>query len=37
MLSLLVMLRACSKNNEENQAYKKLSPIEQIEIVSQAA
>ena len=37
VFSLLVMLGACSKNNEESQSNKKLSPFEQFEIASQAA
>lgn len=37
VFSLLVMLGACSKNNEENQSNKKLSPFEQFEVASQAA
>ena len=37
VFSLLVMLGACSKNNEESQSNKKLSSFEQFEVASQAA
>ncbi|MCO7129534.1 hypothetical protein NH458_05615 [Lactococcus garvieae] len=37
VFSLLVMLGACSKNNEESQSNKKLSPFEQFDVASQAA
>ena len=37
VFSLLVMLGACSKNNEESQSNKKLSPFEQFDVAGHAA
>lgn len=37
LLSLFVMLGACSKNNKENLDYKKLTPIEQFNNVAKAS